>query len=56
MSGGGVRWTHLENITAFVGNEQDIELFEWLIDESHICGFYSRMLRVGRDEFWERSE
>ena len=48
--------THLENVAALVGDEQDVELLEWLVDESDIGGLNGGMLGIGRDEFGERSE
>ena len=45
--------TYLEDIASFVGDEQDVELFERLVDESDIGGLYGGMLRVDRDEFGE---
>lgn len=49
-------WTDLEDIGALVGDQEDIELLEWLVNESDIRGLNRGMLRVGRDELWEGSE
>jgi len=47
---------HLKDIGALIGDEEDVELFERLIDEADVGGLDSGMLGVGGDEFWERSE
>ena len=46
----------MEDVGAFVGDQEDIELLEWLVNESDIRGLNRGMLRVGRDELWEGSE
>lgn len=46
----------LEDIAALIGDEEHIELFEWLVDETDIICLHGGMLRVDRDELWERSK
>jgi len=45
--------THLQDVARFVGDEQHVELLEWLVHETNICSLDGGMLRVDRDEFWE---
>lgn len=45
-----------ENIRCFVGDEEDVEIFERLVDITDFSGFDGGMLAVGRDEFRERGE
>lgn len=45
--------TRLQDVGTLVGDEQDVKLLEWLINESHIGRLYRGVLRVGRDELGE---
>lgn len=46
--------TYLKDIAALIGNQEHIELFKWLVDETDIICLHGGMLRVDRDELWER--
>ena len=51
-----IAFTHLQDVTSFVGNEQDVKLLKRLIDESHIGRLDGGMLRVDGDELGEGGE
>ena len=46
----------LEDVGCFVGDEEDVEIFERLVDITDFGGFNRGVLAVGGDEFWERCE
>jgi hypothetical protein len=48
--------THLQDVAALVGDEEDVELLKRLVHESHIRCLDGRVLRVGRDKLGERCQ
>ena len=46
----------LEDIGRLVGDEEDVEIFERLVDITDFGSFYGGMLAVGGNEFRERCE
>ena len=46
----------LEDVRRFVGDEEDVEIFERLVDITDLGGFDGGVLAVGGDEFRERGE
>ena len=46
----------LEDVRRFVGDEEDVEIFERLVDITDFGGFDGGVLAVGGDEFRERGE
>jgi hypothetical protein len=45
-----------EDVGLGVGDEEDVEVFQGSVDESHAVGFEDRVLRRGRDEAGEGGE
>ena len=46
----------LEDVGSFISDEQDVEVFEGLVDIADLGSFDGGMLRVCGDELWEGGE
>ena len=46
----------LKDVGGFVGDEEDVEIFEGLVDVADVCGLDGGVLGIGGDQLGERGE